>query len=262
MSVQQENFKEIADAIREKTGSEELIKPSEFASKIDDVYEEGTKSGVAKFWNGITDNGARGVYGYAFRYMRFDEELLSEPIIVRPTIATNMFHEAKGEVDLAEIEKNGGVKFDFSKCTGADYLFRDVEFTGVGVIDATSFNNLDRIFYCGAKTNSHIKWVEKLIVKETHTFSNTFRYNEALEHIIFEGTIGNPLNMRDCNKLDKASIESAVNCALNVNTVSLTFSEEAVNKAFETSEGANDGSASAEWATLIGTKPNCTISLA
>ncbi len=261
MSLQQEKFKEIADAIRAKTNSTELIKPSEFAGKVDEVYEAGEQSGIAKFWNSITDNGVRNVYGYAFRYMRFSEELLNFPIVIKPSISTNMFHGANGEVDLAEIEKNGGVKFDFSDSTSLDYVFRDVEFSGVGVIDGSSASNLDRILYCSAKSDSHIKWVEKLIVKKTHTFSNTFRYNLALEHIIFEGTIGNPLNMGDCNKLDKASIESAVNCALNVNTVSLTFSEEAVNKAFETSEGANDGSASAEWATLIGTKPNCTISL-
>jgi hypothetical protein len=33
----------------------------------------------------------------------------------------------------------------------------------------------------------------------------------------------------------------------------------AVNKAFETSEGANDGKTSTEWETLIGTKTNWTI---
>lgn len=46
MSVQQEKFKEIADAIREKTGSTDLIKPSEFASKVNDVYEAGQQSMV------------------------------------------------------------------------------------------------------------------------------------------------------------------------------------------------------------------------
>ena len=42
----------------------------------------------------------------------------------------------------------------------------------------------------------------------------------------------------------------------------ITFSKTAVNKAFETSAGANDGSTSAEWLALVGTKPNWTISLA
>lgn len=46
MSVQQEKFKEIADAIREKTGSTDLIKPSEFASKVGEVYEAGQQSMV------------------------------------------------------------------------------------------------------------------------------------------------------------------------------------------------------------------------
>ena len=37
MSIQQTKFKEIADAIRAKTGSSALIKPSEFASKISSI---------------------------------------------------------------------------------------------------------------------------------------------------------------------------------------------------------------------------------
>lgn len=262
MSINQDKIKAIIQKIWSKLPNPQPMSGNDIVNKIDEVYEAGEQSGIAKFWNSITDNGVRNVYGYAFRYMRFSEELLNFPIVIKPSISTNMFHGAVGEVDLAEIEKNGGAKFDFSYSTSLDYVFRDVGFLGVGVIDGSSASNLDRILYCSLKSNSHIKWVEKLIVKETHTFSNSFKYNLALEHIIFEGTIGNPLDMGDCNKLDKASIESAVNCALNVNTVSLTFAEEAVNKAFETSEGANDGSTSAEWATLISTKPNCTISLA
>ena len=65
----------------------------------------------------------------------------------------------------------------------------------------------------------------------------------------------------NANNSDTLSIESVVNCALNANTVRLTFSEEAVNKAFETSEGANDGSNSTEWKALADTKKNWTITL-
>ena len=46
MSVQQVKFKEIADAIREKTNGTDKIKPSEFASKVNEVYEAGVKSVV------------------------------------------------------------------------------------------------------------------------------------------------------------------------------------------------------------------------
>ena len=54
MSIQQEKFKEIADAIRTHTGETDLIKPSEFSSKIADVYNngyvEGNTDGFETYW--------------------------------------------------------------------------------------------------------------------------------------------------------------------------------------------------------------------
>ena len=38
MTYSQEQMKKIADAIREKTGSEELIKPIDFAEKINSIH--------------------------------------------------------------------------------------------------------------------------------------------------------------------------------------------------------------------------------
>ena len=63
MSVQQDKFKEIADAIRGKTNSTDKIKPSEFASKVNDVYEAGKAEGTEHFnqlvegtYSGAIDN--------------------------------------------------------------------------------------------------------------------------------------------------------------------------------------------------------------
>ena len=60
------------------------------------------------------------------------------------------------------------------------------------------------------------------------------------------------LNLRWCKKLSKKSILNVIN-TLSATTegLNVTLSKTAVNKAFETSSGANDGSASAEWKTLI-----------
>lgn len=55
MSVQQDNFKAIADKIREKTGETDLIKPSDFASKIDAVYNSGYDKGASE--GGSYDDG-------------------------------------------------------------------------------------------------------------------------------------------------------------------------------------------------------------
>jgi hypothetical protein len=62
--------------------------------------------------------------------------------------------------------------------------------------------------------------------------------------------------------LTRASIESIVN-ALSTTTSgkTVTFSRAAVNKAYETSEGANDGADSPEWYSLIDTRSNWTFNL-
>ena len=70
------------------------------------------------------------------------------------------------------------------------------------------------------------------------------------------------MNLRYSTKLSKASITSVINALdASVSGKSVTLSLTAVNAAFETAAGANDGSASAEWQNLIAAKPNWTISL-
>ena len=114
MSVQQQKFKEIADKIREKTGETELIKPSEFASKIDDVYTAGQNAGgggdgqtyeqgVAdgkqaeydRFWDAFQENGNRTTYNYAFYGWKEDTYNPKYPInIVSTGNVSNTFNSS------------------------------------------------------------------------------------------------------------------------------------------------------------------------
>ena len=86
MSIQQQKFKEIADKIREKLGTTDVIKPSDFAGKIDEVYTAGQNAGgggsdaptyeqgfeagkIAErdaFWGNYQQNGARTSWAHAF----------------------------------------------------------------------------------------------------------------------------------------------------------------------------------------------------
>jgi hypothetical protein len=83
-----------------------------------------------------------------------------------------------------------------------------------------------------------------------------------LENIRVRGRIVKSTNFQWSTKLSKDSIISIIN-ALSTTTsgLSITLSKVAVNKAFETSEGANDGSTSAEWLNLIATRPNVSFNL-
>ena len=72
MSYQQEKFKEIADVIREKTGTEETIKPSQFKDKISEVFDAGKETERREKWNKHIE-GLKNGWMYAFAGMSRSE---------------------------------------------------------------------------------------------------------------------------------------------------------------------------------------------
>lgn len=84
-----------------------------------------------------------------------------------------------------------------------------------------------------------------------------------LVEVRFKGIMSYSMRIEDSTKLSKDSILSLMVCLSDEATgKTITFSKIAVDTAFETSEGAMDGSTSVEWTELVVTKPNWTILLA
>jgi hypothetical protein len=108
-----------------------------------------------------------------------------------------------------------------------------------------------------------LKTIEIVRVNEnTTSFSATFLNCHVLENVKFEGFIPKSISFASSKKLSKASITNVIeHLSPTATGQTATFAKYAVNKAFETSEGANDGSTSAEWNALIAPKSNWTISL-
>ena len=183
---------------------------------------------------------------------------------IRPTNATQMF--ARGSLlgeDLVSLCEPLGIVVDFSDCTTFTEVFYYTGLSRVGVVDTRKATALPYIF---AYSLDNLKTIDLLILKDdgSQTFTNnSFIKGTGLTSITIQGTIGqNGFNVQWSTKLSHDSVVSIINALSNTTTgLTVTFSLAAVNKAFETSEGANDGSTSAEWQALIGTKPNWTISL-
>jgi len=110
--------------------------------------------------------------------------------------------------------------------------------------------------------STRLQTIVKLVLSESVTFVNWFRSCFALVNLTIEGTIGqNGLNL-SWSPLSKASLISVINALSSTTTgLAVTLRLSAVNVAFETSEGANDGSISEEWLALAATKSNWTINL-
>lgn len=174
-----------------------------------------------------------------------------------------------GRIVMKELETERSIVFDFSKCKNFSFTFAVSPFSELNVIDVSNATSLAYAFYGGYWTYSlrdmlGLRRIERLICSENTTFDNTsFQYSSAFTYIGFEGVIAkNGLNVSWSTKLDKESHVKLVNTLSSTTSgLSVTVSQTAVNKAFETSEGANDGSTSQEWLNLIATKNNWTISL-
>ncbi len=275
MSIQQEKFKAIADKIRNHLGGEELIAPNDFADKIDVIVEQkystGKQAGIEQgkqaqydeFWDaylrGFTSNYNNAKQ--AFGSHGWNDITFKPPIGARITIANaeRFFRECR-ITNLKGILEERDVVFDFSKCQYfSDFAYYST-ITAFPVFNVSSATSIAGIF-CGC---SKLVTIEKLILNGNGTTTasdSTFSGCAALENIRFEGVIGNNINFKAC-PLTKASITNIVEHLSDTSTgKTLTLKNTAVENAFETSEGAADGSTSDEWTTLLGAKTNWTISL-
>lgn len=193
MSVQQEKFKEIADAIRENTGTSDLIKPSEFASKIADVYKAGQNSGGSggyddgfadgkkaeqdAFWDAYQDKGDRRNYTYAFYQSGWIDDIYHPKYPIIGSGACGYMYAYSGVTDtIVPIEV-------YHKTSTA--LFQ----------------------------NSSIKTIRSLKVVEGGSFTNWFVQCGDLENITFteDSVIGNNISFSSCKNLTHTSLLSILN---------------------------------------------------
>lgn len=129
------------------------------------------------------------------------------------------------------------VGIDISNATNGDGLFANSAIEEIdeplNPISMSSYANM--ITFSGCNNLRKISFVAESI-KWSMRFASTFLSDESIQ-----------------------SIFGGLNSEVTGQT--LTIPRNAVKKAFETSEGANDGDTSAEWLALKDTKPNWTITL-
>ena len=231
MSVQQDKFEEIADAIRGKTNSTDKIKPSEFASKVNDVYEAGKQAERIARWNSFLSSIGDG--RFAFAGGGWNDETFDPPIgtVIRPTYATSMFSGAS-ITDLAKICREGDITLDFSLSTSASQIFYatgNACLTSVGVINTTNATSVYQVF----RGQSNLHTIEKLVLKSngSQTFNAVFESCSSLVNLTIEGVIGKAgFDVSPCTKLSHDSLMSIIN-ALKSGVSGLTVTLGATNLA-------------------------------
>lgn len=229
----------------------------------DAAFEAGRKAEYDAFWDVFLREDATD-YSYRFAGAGWTDSTFNPTADIIPPYgsANNLFSNSRITDVEAALERSN-VTLDLSRSYRLDYLFgycRETVCIPEIVIGGDCTNITSMFNSC-----STLRTIRKLTFPDkTFNTSNIFYNCSALEEITIGGTIAcDGLDLHWSTNLNKASITSFIN-ALSTTTsgFTITFSETAVNNAFETSSGAADGSASAEWNALVATKSNWTITLA
>ena len=185
------------------------------------VFEAGKKSEYDRFWDAYQNNGSLSCYSYSF--------------------AGDGWHDGTYKPKYPIVCKWNGAYMTFGYAYMTDTIVPIY-------VDATT-TLLNYTFNCARE----LKTIREIHITETTGFSNTFYDLVKLENLTFVGTIGqNGLNLQWSTKLSKASIENIIGClSTSTSGLTVTLSKTAVDTAFTETE----------WATLIATKPNWSISL-
>lgn len=259
MSVLQEKFKAIADKIREKTGSTELIVPNTFVNEIDNVYLAGEKKQTTFFWDKYQNYGKREDYNHGFS--EWFTDIFTPQYDISPMIASYIFYNSHIDGDLRQILTDKNVKLDLSKTKNISYGFKYSNFTALPELNLSSVTDKSyHVFqYC-----DKLQTIDKIIITSVNqnniVLNHAFDGCTALTDIIIEMTDKTDDNgiIQDVafpdSPLSRDSIVNIISLFNPLRSLTLTLSESAVINAF----GSIDNE---EWLSLIDTKPKLTIAL-
>lgn len=242
------------------------------AEGIEEGYANGKTEGIAegirseydRFWDSYQNKGERKKYEFAFSgYDGWNDDTFQpkyDLVLGDGYTGGNMFNGCQ-VVNLAAKLESLGVKLDTTRCGHLEYMFANAQTVRIPEINATSGMEYSTQGLLNTFANSTIETIDRLVVVEGLKYYNTFLNGTSLKHITFDGVISEDINFQ-WSPLTVDSIRSVVtHLSDSAAEKTVTFNLSAVNNAFETGEGAADGSTSAEWAALIATKPNWTITL-
>lgn len=207
----------IAEAIREKTGSEESFKVRDMASGVNEVYEAGKKAEYDEFWDSYQNYGVRRYYKYGFAGDGWNDKTFKPKYDIITTNGQGVFQECR-ITDLKGCLAINGVKLDFKGCSSLTQTFYGAEFLEIPEINIPNAKSLTEAFMLA----SAIK-IDKIILPENGvaTFIRTFSSTTKLTSITFEGVIGRNISFSS----SPLSVESMKSVITHLKDYSGTTSE-------------------------------------
>lgn len=182
---------------------------TQVAENVEAVYAAGVKSEYDRFWDAYQQNGERRNYFYAFAGIGWTDENFYPKYDIVNVGANYYWFQYSKITNLKKRLEECGVVLDTSQTGYALGWFSDSEITDVPTLSLQGSNT------CVALTRaSKLRYVEKLITEPNGTckFPNkAFENCISLEHIIFEGVIGQNIDLHWSTKLTHESLMSIIN---------------------------------------------------
>lgn len=264
VTTDEKHYKAIADAIRAENMSDDTFSPDEMPQAVSDACDfcrtKGKEEEYDRMWDRLQKDGSTdyknvnghfngGIFSFRNFYPKYD---------IRPVgDARYLFYGWSDHKDHAGDFKRRldecGVVLDTSGATDLSSAFAyssvdnlpTIDFTGLTAASTHVFNYADGIIT-----------IEKIIVKESVTFSNWFTNAFLLTNVTFEGVIGPDINFNH-SPLSIASMKSVISCLKNYagtdkqDTCTVKFHEDCW-AALEADSTAPDGGTWREYVTSLG----------
>ena len=231
-------------------------------------HTEGVKTQYDEFWDAYQDNGNRTDYRNAFIGYYWNQSNLKPKYTCKVVgVCTAMFQKcffSQNIVNTTNLIDISHISIDVTEATECIAMFADAMIKEVNLVFGEKVTSLNTAFTKGNRGNAEGMKITLLVPNPNCDWTNAFSYHKVKELNLLDGTVigTNGFNVRWATGLPRTSIASIIRSLSSTTTgLSITLSLAAVNKAYERSEGANDGSSAAEWSLALAAAPNWTINL-
>jgi hypothetical protein len=242
-----------------------------YNSGVDFGYEHGIQQGIQQgkqaqyddFWDEAQSNGKRTFYNYFFSGGAWNNKTFKPKYDIVPTSCQRMF-EYCPVTRFKAILNECNIKIDLSNMTDVTEMFY------YAFMNPNDENIIPDIFHKGITNATNlfyvatgVKTIENFTVAEDCKMNMAFFRTDNLVNL----TIGNTIaaNGWDFYWSPKLSHDSIINVIEHLSPattgLSIRFLKRCIDTAFETSEGAADGTTSDEWTNLVASRSNWTIVL-
>ena len=258
-----DSLKDDIDTLEEKADSlENSIKvlEEEKVAEYNRGVEKGKTLQYNDFWDMYQQRGTRTDYARAFSGIGWTEKTFKPKYSLRDINSAIRMFEGTGIKNLSELMIGLGMHLNLEGTTRTDYMFANCGITHVPDLDLRAVTNMEYMFYRAEE----LEVIEGLRLADdgSQELGARFFYRcYCLNTVIFHGQIGCDVDIRH-SPLYRGSIENLISALLpTAEGKTVYLSKSRVNKEFETSKDAKDGSTSAAWLSLVASKPGWTISL-